>query len=101
MLKFIFSHLKQHNFINGTQNIQFYNVTCCFLWYLLYFYPKHEFKFYVLVFLIMAPPEKLVLAREDTIQRNTVFRFRHRLVRTVLYVEDYTVCDLLPILQLQ
>ena len=53
-----FSHLKQHNFINGTQNVQFCYIICCFLWYLLYFYPKYEFN--VLVFLIMAPHQKLV-----------------------------------------
>ena len=35
--------------------MQLYNVICCFLWYLPYFYPIYEFKFNVLVFLTMAP----------------------------------------------
>ena len=60
------------NFISGTQNMQFYNVICCFLWYLPYFYPIYEFKFNVLVFLIMAQPQKLVLAPGATIPDNTV-----------------------------
>ena len=70
--KLILSHLKQHYFINGTWNIQFYNVIRCFLWYLPHFYPRYEFKFNVLVFLIMAPPQKLVLAPGATIRDNTV-----------------------------
>ena len=36
------------------------------------FYPIYEFKFNVLVFLIMAPLQKLVLASGATIQDNTV-----------------------------
>ena len=49
------SYLKQHNFMNGSQNMQFYNVICCFLWYFPYFYPVYEFKFNGFVFLIMYP----------------------------------------------
>ena len=52
--------------------MQFYNVTCCFLWYLPHIYPIYEFKFNVLVFLIMAPPQRLVLAPGATIRDNTV-----------------------------
>ena len=58
--KFIFCHLKQHTFINGTQNMQFYNVICCFLWYLPYLYPVYELKFSILVFLFLGPHQKLV-----------------------------------------
>ena len=82
--KFIFSYFKQHNFINGTQNMQFYNVTCCFLWYLPYFYPLYEFKFNVLVFLFMGPPQKLVLAPGVTIRHNTVFQ-KWLIVYNVMY----------------
>ena len=72
--KYIFSHLKQHNFINGTQNMQFYNVICYFLWYLPYFlYPICEFKFNVLVFLNMAPPSNIDLGPGATIRNNTVY----------------------------
>ena len=52
--------------------MQFYNVICCFLWYLLYFYFIYEFIFNVLEFLIITPPQKLVLAREATIRNNMV-----------------------------
>ena len=54
--------LKQHNFISRTPNMQFYTIICCFLWYQPYLYPIYEFKFNILVFLIMVPPQKLVLA---------------------------------------
>ena len=62
----IFSNLKQHISISGTRNMQFYNVICCFLWYLPYFYSLYEYKFNV-VFLIVAPLQKLVLASGATI----------------------------------
>ena len=52
--------------------MQFYNVIWCFLWYLPYFYPICEFKFNILISLIMAPPQKLVLAPGATIRDNTV-----------------------------
>ena len=35
-----FSLLK-HNFLNGTQTMQFYTVICCLLWHLPYFYSEH------------------------------------------------------------
>ena len=52
--------------------MQFYNVICCFLWHLPYFYSIYEYKFNILVFLIMAPLRKLVLALRATIRDNTV-----------------------------
>ena len=43
--KLNFSHLKQNNFINGTQNMLFHNLICCFPVVFTLFYPKYEFKF--------------------------------------------------------
>ena len=68
------SHLKQHNFNNGTQNMQFYNVICLFPVVFTLFNPIYEFKLNVLVFLIMAHPQNLVLAHGVTIRDNTVFK---------------------------
>ena len=52
--------------------MEFYNVICCFLWYLPYYYPIYEFKFNILVFLIMAHPQNLVLPPRATIRDNMV-----------------------------
>ena len=67
-----FSHLKLNNFISGTQNMLFHNLICCFPVIFTLFYPKYELKFSVLLFLIMAPPQKLVIAPGATIRDNTV-----------------------------
>ena len=51
----------------------YHNLICCFLEVFTLFYPKYELKSSTLVFLIKAPPQKLVLAPGATIRDNTVF----------------------------
>ena len=41
--------------------MQFYNVVCCYPWYLPHFYPKYEFKINVSAFLIVDPRPKIGL----------------------------------------
>ena len=52
--------------------MQFYNVICRCLWYKPHLYSMYEFKFNVLVYLIMDSLQKLVLAPGATIRDNTV-----------------------------
>ena len=51
----------------------FHNLICGFPVVFTLFYLKYGLKFSILVFLIMAPPQKLVLAPGATIRENTVF----------------------------
>ena len=50
----------------------FHILICCFHVVFNLFYPKYELKFSILVFLILVPPQKLVLAPGATIWDNTV-----------------------------
>ena len=52
--------------------MQFDNVICYLLWYLLYFYPIYEFKFNILVFLIMTHPQKFLMVPGTTVQDKMV-----------------------------
>ena len=68
---YIFLISNNINVFNGTQNMQFNNVICCFLWYLPYFYPLYEFEFKVFGIFNHSSSSKLILAPGARIRDNT------------------------------
>ena len=64
-----FFHLKQHNFINGTQNMQFYSIIC---WYLHIFFSKVWIKIYHFNTFNYGSISKFGLGPRATIWDNTV-----------------------------